>query len=239
MGIGFFKLRLELVFTKGFFARQLVMHVSHILTVAVIPPQEFFSIKMCFKTSNSAMAMNLPENKEKITKAIIKIIKKLKISSGVKREKYMNMVCNEFDLGKNEKYVITKLRMMLVRLDAGLELLHIRKSDSNKTKERKYVSKDIFCEVSTTNLQRAKCVKGTNLAALTPDHSMSSLKQGIKVKTSKQNKTTKKARQNLECRQLEKLRNLKSEDHQETLTNPENKAAFLRVFNLEPQVIYL
>ena len=78
------------------------------------------------------MAMNLPQNKEKLTNAIINIIKKLKISSGAKREKYMNMVRNEFNLGKNEKWVITKLRMMLVRLDVGLELLQIKKSESPK-----------------------------------------------------------------------------------------------------------
>jgi hypothetical protein len=58
------------------------------------------------------MAMNLPENKEKLTKAVINIIKKLKISTGSKREKYINIVRNEFNLANNEKWVITKLRMI-------------------------------------------------------------------------------------------------------------------------------
>ena len=185
------------------------------------------------------MASNLSENKEKLTKAIINIIKKLKISSGAKREKYMSMVRNEFNLGNNEKWVITKLRMMLVRLDAGLELLQIKKSESTKTKKRQYVAEEIICEVTSTTLQRAKSLKGTNLAALKLDQSMRSLKQDVKVKTSKQIKTAKKARKSLECKQLEKLRNLKFEVHEESLNNQENKAAFLRAFNLEPQVIYL
>ena len=194
---------------------------------------------MCFKTSKSAMVMNLPENKEKLTKAIINIIKKLKISTGAKREKYMNMVRNEFSLAKNEKWVITKLRMMLVRLDAGWELLQIRMSESPRTDKRQYVAKEVICEVSSTKLQRAKSVKVANPASSKLDQSMSSLKQAVKVKTAKQIKTTKKVRKSLECRQLDKLRNLKFEDHQESLNNPENKAAFLRDFNLEHQVIYL
>jgi hypothetical protein len=185
------------------------------------------------------MSMNPPQNKEKLTKAIINIIIKLKISSGTKREKYMNMVRNEFHLEKNEKWVITKLRMMLVRLDAGLELLQIRKSESTKTKKRQYVSKEVVCGFSSTNLQRSKSGKGTNLDVLKPEQSISSLEQGIKIKTSKQKKTAKKARKSLEFRQSEKLKNLKFEDHEESLYNPENKAAFLRAFNLEPQVIYL
>jgi uncharacterized membrane protein SirB2 len=215
------------------------MHVSQILTLAVTPPQEFLIVKMCFKTSKAAMAMGLPQNKEKLTKAIINIIKKLKISSGAKREKYMNMVRNEFNLEKNEKWVITKLRMMLVRLDAGLELLQIRKSESTKAKKRQYVAKEVICVVSSTNLQSSKSGKGTNLAVLKPEQSTSRLEQSVKVKTSKQIKTAKKARKSLECRQLEKLRNLKFENHEESLNNPENKAAFLRAFNLEPQVIFL
>ena len=148
------------------------------------------------------MASNLSENKEKLTKAIINIIKKLKISTGAKREKYMNMVRNEFNLGKNEKWVITKLRMMLVLLDAGLELLQIRKSETTKTKKRQPVTKEITSDVSSNKLPRAKTVKGTNLGDLKLEQSMSSLKQFVKVRTLQQTKTTQKARKCLECRQL-------------------------------------
>ena len=83
---------------------------------------------------NSENGNKSPEKKERLTKAIINIIKKLKTSTGSKREKYIKMVCNEFNLDKNERWVITKLRMMIVRLDADFELLQIRTSDQHKNK---------------------------------------------------------------------------------------------------------
>ena len=181
------------------------------------------------------MASNYSENKEKLTKAIINIIKKLKISTGAKREKYMNMVRNEFNLGKNEKWVFTKLRMMLVRLDADLELLQIRKSETPKTKKRQHVAKEVFSDASS----KAKNVKGTNLGDLKLHQSMSSLKQFVKVRTLQQKKTTRKARKSLECRQLEKLRNMKFRDHEESLCNSESKVSFLKALNLEPHVFFL
>ena len=54
----------------------------------------------------------------------------------------MSMVRTEFSIEKNEKWVLTKLRMMLVRLDAGLELLQITTSDDNRTKKRQFVAKE-------------------------------------------------------------------------------------------------
>ena len=53
----------------------------------------------------------ISENKEKLIKSIVNIIQKLRASTGMRREKYMRMVCKEFNLGKNEKWVITKLRI--------------------------------------------------------------------------------------------------------------------------------
>ena len=52
------------------------------------------------------------------------------------------MVRKEFNLSENEKWLITKLRIMLVRLDAGLELLQIRKSDNPKSKRGKIETPD-------------------------------------------------------------------------------------------------
>merc|ERR1712129_573759 len=102
--------------------------------------------KMCLQMSAmSVICKTTSEKKEKLTKAIINIIRKLKTSTGLKREKKMNIVRKKFNLEKNEKWVLTKLRMMLVRLDAGLELLQIRTSDSQRTKRRQSVVKDISC----------------------------------------------------------------------------------------------
>merc|ERR1712129_215153 len=100
--------------------------------------------KMCLQMSAmSVICKTTSEKKEKLTKAIINIIRKLKTSTGSKREKYMNMVRTEFNLEKNEKWVLTKLRMMLVRLDAGLELLQITKTDKTGTKDRQFVVKEV------------------------------------------------------------------------------------------------
>ena len=73
----------------------------------------------------SAFGKNISENKPRFVKAVKNIIQKLQTTTGLKKDKYMSMVCNEFNLGKNEKWVITKLRMILVRLDAGLEHLQM------------------------------------------------------------------------------------------------------------------
>ena len=80
----------------------------------------------------TAMKMNMMENKQKFVKAVMNIIQKLKMASGLKKEKYLCRVRKEFNLAKDEKWVITKLRMMLVRLDVGMELLQIRKSQNIK-----------------------------------------------------------------------------------------------------------
>ena len=82
-------------------------------------------------------------------------------------------------------------------------------------------------------------MKGTHLAVLKPDQSLGSLKQDVKVNTTKKIKTAQRTRKSLECRQLEKLRNMKFGEDQETLNIHRNKAAFLKALNLEPQAIYL
>ena len=185
------------------------------------------------------MASNSSGNKEKLSKAIINIIKTLKISTGLKKEKYMDMVRDEFNLDKNEKWVITKLRMMLVRLDSGLELLQIRKSENNKIQKRQPDAKEATCDISSLKLQQTKSVKETNLATLKTDRTKNSLMQAAQVRTFKKMKTAKKVRKSLECRQLEKLRNMKFGDHKESLHNCESKVAFLKALGLDPQVIYL
>merc|ERR1712129_405802 len=119
---------------------------SHAQLTTVSSSQELYNIKMCLQMSAMSRVDKITsQKKEKLTTAIINIIRKLKTSTGLKREKYMSMVRTEFNLEKNEKWVITKLRMMLVRLDAGLELLQIRKSESPRTKKRQSIAKDTSC----------------------------------------------------------------------------------------------
>ena len=83
---------------------------------------------MCFKLSpKTAIENEMMENKSRLIKAVMNIIKKLNTTKGSKREKYMSQVQKEFKLAKDEKWVITKPRMIIVTLDARMELLQIRK----------------------------------------------------------------------------------------------------------------
>ena len=173
----------------------------------------------------SVIGKTTSEKKEKLTKAIINIIRKLKTSTGSKREKYRNMVRTEFNLEKNEKWVLTKLRMMLVRLDAGLELLQITKSDKTRTKDRQFAVKEVSCGPLTTTESRVRSAKDTNVALQTKEQSRICLK-------------SRKSRKSLESRQLEKLRNKKF-DQEEALINTDNKVAFLSMMNLCHAVICL
>ena len=170
-------------------------------------------------STKSAISKTTSEKKEKLTKAIINIIRKLKTSTGSKREKYLNMVRTEFNLEKNEKWVLTKLRMMLVRLDAGIELLQIRTSETPRIKKRQSISKDTSCSAILTQKDSSK-------------------KMQREVMQSKQIKVTQKSQKSLEYRQLEKLRKTNFEQ-EKTLNYSESKATFLRTFNLHPQVIFL
>ena len=168
------------------------------------------------------------EKKERLTKAIINIIKKLKTSTGLKREKYMKMVCNEFNLDKNEKWVITKLRMMLVRLDAGFELLQIRTAHHHKTKREWPIVK----EASPKHITKRSSIKYAN------EVYQRGLEMGLKnmkVKPSKQVKAVRKPRKSLECRQLEKLRMMKF-DNEQSLRNSDDKVSFLNSLKLQPRV---
>merc|ERR1712129_594255 len=150
--------------------------------------------KMCLQMSAmSLIGKTTNEKKEKLTKAIVNIIRKLKTSTGLKREKYMNMVRTEFNLEKNEKWVITKLRMMLVRLDAGLELLQITTSEKNRTKKRQFVGKETTHGPFTTKESRVGTAKDTNVALQTREQTK------IEVVTPKRTKTSKrKSRKSLE-----------------------------------------
>merc|ERR1712129_316906 len=176
--------------------------------------------KMCLQMSAmSVICKTTSEKKEKLTKAIINIIRKLKTSTGSKREKYMNMVRTEFNLEKNEKWVLTKLRMMLVRLDAGIEFLQIRTSETPRAKKRQSIAKDISCCLILTQKTSSKKIQREDMS-------------------SKQIKVTRKSKKSLEYRQMEKLRKTNFEQ-EKTLNNSESKVAFLRTFNLHPQVICL
>ena len=172
---------------------------------------------MCLTFSHQKIIdWNIIANKSKFVKAVTNIIRKLKTISGAKKEKYLNIIRTEFNLAKDERWVITKLRMMLVQLDAGMELLEIRKSEKLKMKKTKKTSSDVsnLCSSLTKSIKTSK-------------------------QTSNQTKKTKKPRKSLETRQLEKLRNMSFGEVEELDAKYSNKQAFLMTLDLHPKVVYL
>ena len=184
-------------------------------------------------STESAIGKNISENKGKIIKAVQNIIKKLQTATGLKKEKYMSLVRKEFNLGKNEKWVITKLRMILVRLDAGLGHLQIRQSEN----PRKEKSQSVLREAIK---RKSNAKNRTSQDKYTATESPSNyFRNNIKETARKHTKSSKNQRKSLESRQLEKLRNTKFADDENTFNSSGNKAVFLSIFKLKSKVICL
>ena len=166
------------------------------------------------------------------------IIQKLNTTTGSKKEKYMSQVRKEFKLAKDERWVITKLRMMIVRLDANLELLQIRKPltskadimlsprDKIKSKAQKAIPHKCKVFVKEDSIKKA----------LSEEKKKSVL---VKQQATKQKATTRKPKKTLEARQLEKLRNMDFIQDDQRSNTLVNKVEFLKFFSLQSQVVYI
>ena len=190
---------------------------------------------MCFqKKIWSAIATTTSENKKKLIKSIINIIRKLKSATGVKREEYLNKVRKNFNIEKNERYVITKLRMILIKIHADVDCLQIDKSSKLKiTKEKAVENEKLNITEHISNTGNVKDV--ADQVYLTKQEKRNSKKVETKVNKSNKMQSARKPRKSLESRQLEKLRknNLCQE---ETMKTEPNKIVFLGIFNLQPHV---
>ena len=169
------------------------------------------------------------ENKEKLIKIITNMIKKLKISSGLEKQKCFTMVCRKFNMVNAEEYLITKLRMLLIQLGAGIDLLQIRKPDTRRTNNKQPFTADKYNIVEHKLESDAE-----SLSHIQETKSLPNIK--VKVNVARKQTPTRKSRKSLECRQLEKL-NKKDFAKEIPVRNPESKMEFLRIFNLEPHVI--
>ena len=139
------------------------------------------------------------------------------------------MLGKKFKMVTAEECVITKLRMLLIQLGAGMGLLLIRKPDTVRTKSRQTLTTDKY------NIVEQKLESdGESLKHDQETKSFPNIK--IKVRQGKKQTPTKRLRKNLECRQLEKLKK-KTVSQEVTMRNPEPKMEFLRIFNLETHVI--
>ena len=155
------------------------------------------------------------ENKEKLIKVITNMIKKLKISSGMEKQKCFTMVCRKFNMVNAEEYLITKLRMLLIQLGAGIDLLQIRKPDARRTKNKQAFTADKYNIVEHKLESDAESLKHDQETKSFPNIK-------IKVRQGKKQTPTKRLRTNLECRQLEKLKK-KTVSQEVTMRNPEPK----------------
>ena len=176
------------------------------------------------------------QQKYRCIQAVSNIIKKLKSSSGLKREKYISETKKLFKLDENEKWVVTKLRMILVRLQANMELLQIEKKKRSSPKKRyAVVQKQSLTTVivktqETGELKEIfKGNKGTK--------QQNCLKNQSRLKQQK----ARKPRKSLEEKQLSKLRSVRLEE-ESNITDARilnNKMDFLQSFNLMPNVVCL
>ena len=163
------------------------------------------------------------------------IIQKLNTTTGSKKEKYMSQVRKEFKLAKDERWVITKLRMMIVRLDANLKLLQIRKPLTSKADIMLSPRDKIKSKAQKAIPHKCKVfVKEDSIKKALSEEKKKSVQQATKQKT-----TTRKPKKTLEARQLEKLRNMDFIQDDQRSNTLVNKVAFLKFFSLQSQVVYI
>ena len=176
----------------------------------------------------------MKQNNSRYAQAISKIINKLKSSSGFQREKYISKVKKQFKLDENEKWVVTKLRMILFRMEMDFELFQIQKP----TKTRRLMLKEIKSPKETILI---KAVGMKESKGRLMDKQVAKKKtnnQEGKRENTKDMKTTKqkvrKSRLTLEEKQLNKLRSIVHYE-EEKIFWP-SKHDFLHLLQLVPAV---
>ena len=149
------------------------------------------------------------------------IIKKLKECKDSKKEQYLKMVRQKFKLNNDERFVITKLRMLLFELNASFETFQIRKPSKHHKKGKN---------------KKQSQGKETKIVKSKREQKPS---QTIKTGTKEKKKCEKKLRVTLEERQLEKLRKQTPSINELSIRNPISKIEFLKSVNLHSRVITL
>ena len=149
---------------------------------------------------------------------ISEIIKRIKKSFGSERDEILNSVKYHFQMEQDEKWVVTKLRMILFRMKGGIETFQL--NESKNQKKRKAKSKRQSRSLPKRKRQSTRTEK-------TSSSTPKSLKTQIKAK-----------RLTLEEKQLNKLRQQTFPEKKKT-NFPSSKLAYLKAYGLEPTVIYL
>ena len=196
------------------------------------------------KSRNNERTKKKKTDKSKYVNAIVNIIKKLQSSSGSQRKMFMSKVKKQFNLDDKERWVITKLRMILFRMKVGVELLQIKSKEERKvTKPHKSMSQK---ETILMKAQRLKEKNDKILSGNVRTIQKSNEKTGTKSRFPKNfSEETRKPRQRLEDKQLAKLRTVQFDDDQymteykrKNMFNS-SKLEFMRSLNLVPTVVCL
>ena len=181
------------------------------------------------------------EQKKKFIKSLTSIIKKLKDCKDSKKEQYLKLVREKFHLKQDEKFVVTKLRMMLVQLNASFECFQIRKAEKQKNgkKKKQCQTKETKLANSRKGIKSKAEVKDKKLGKKNPREILEKkllekLTKSMKKDVEDKKLNIKKPRKTLEERQLEKLRN--KTFHDEEIFLETSKIEFLKSVNLHSRL---
>ena len=174
--------------------------------------------------------------------AVSNVIKHLKSSSGSKREKFISKVKKQFKFDDTEKWVVTKLRMILFRMEADFNLLQINSGNDKKKKQKKKCEPKSQKETILMKAQRLKEKKDGIINEKLKIMQRNKENQNTKLQTkeSKQLKT-RKPRQRLEDKQLAKLWSLEFDDVNSKSASLfcRSKLEFMKSLHLMPNVVCL
>ena len=144
-------------------------------------------------------------------KQISDLIFKLKRYNGEERKILEKSIKRKFQIGQNEKFVVSKLRMMLIKMGAEVSSLHLI-STGAATKQK-------------NQMIQGKKLKTDNIVE----------KGSSKAESKKNRRLTK------EEKQLQKLRQNKFIENDRTLNEKiqNSKILYLKAYGLEPSIICL
>ena len=161
---------------------------------------------------------------QKFALAVISIIKKIQSSEGAEKAKFLQKVKNQFQISEDERWVVTKLRMILVRLGVNVELLQLRTSEKKNWNKSK----------TAANVSRKET---TNLTNKHSDNVNEKEKKSVRnVNSILGDSKKQRKRLSVEEKQLTRIRT-NIFDEIERSSKPITKTAFLEVFGLVPKVI--
>ena len=159
---------------------------------------------------------------QKFALAVSSIIKKIQSSEGAQKAKYLQKVKKQFQISDEERWVVTKLRMILVRLGMEVDLLQLKKSEKkNGNKSRTSASGRETINLKNKHPEKVNRKEQKSVKNVNP------FLGGAKEQ---------KKRLSVEEKQLVRLRMNIFHDEDRS-SKPITKTAFLEDFGLVPKVI--